>query len=207
MAGTVDRVRRSGMTAVIDTGANLASLTTALERLGAECRVTDSPRELRRARRAILPGVGTAGPAMRRLRALGLDRELQRYKRPLLGICLGMQLLAEYSNEGDVECLGLLPGRVVRLDPGPGMPVPHMGWNRLRMRQASPLLEGVPDGTHAYFVHGYALPVNGACLATCEYGSDFAAAAGRDGLYATQFHPERSGPPGARIIWNFLGAG
>lgn len=194
------------LTAVVDTGANLASLTTALDRLGASWRVTDSPRVLRGAARAILPGVGSAGPAMRRLRAAGLDRELRRSQRPLLGICLGMQLMAEHSAEGDVACLGLLPGRAIPLDPGPGMPVPHMGWNRLRLNGDTPLFEGVPDGSHVYFVHGYALPVTGDCLAECDYGDRFAAAAGRDHLFAAQFHPERSGSVGARILANFLQA-
>lgn len=192
--------------AVVDIGANLASLTTALDRLGAAWRVTDSPRVVRRARRVILPGVGSADSAMRRLRASGLDRILKRTGQPMLGICLGMQLLAEYSAEGGVECLGRLPARVERLDPGPGMPVPHMGWNRIRLRGASPLFDDIADGTHMYFVHGYAIPVNGVCLASCEYGDDFAAAMGRDRVYATQFHPERSGPAGARLLSNFLEA-
>lgn len=197
---------RSQFTAVVDTGANLASLTTALDRLGAEWRVTDSPWVVRRARRVILPGVGSAGPAMRRLEGSGLAAPLRRTGQPILGICLGMQLLAEYSAEGGVACLGRLPGRVERMRPGPGMPVPHMGWNRLRLRGAYPLFDGIADATHVYFVHGYAIPVNGACLASCEYGDDFAAAMGRDRVWATQFHPERSGPAGARILSNFLGA-
>lgn len=196
--------QRGGLTAVIDTGANLASITTALERLGADWRVTDSPAVLRRARRLVLPGVGAAAPAMRRLREAALDRELKRSSQPLLGICLGMQLLADSSAEGDVECLGLVPGRVERLEPGPGLPVPHMGWNRLRLNGGDTLLRGVPDGAHVYFVHGYALPVDGACLARCDYGAAFTAALASGTRFGVQFHPERSGPVGARILANFL---
>lgn len=198
------RINGAGQVAVIDTGANLASLGAALDRLGARWRVTTSPREVRRAERLILPGVGSAAPAMRRLREHGLDRELERAAQPVLGICLGMQLLAEHSAEGGVECLGLIPGRAVRVEPGEGLPVPHMGWNRLRLVANGPLLAGLADGEHFYFVHSYALPVNGASLGTCEYGQPFAAAAGNGRAFGVQFHPERSGPAGARLLENFL---
>lgn len=194
----------SGRTAVIDTGANLASLGAALDRLGADWRVTTSAIEIRRADRLILPGVGSAAPAMRRLREHGLDGELARTDKPVLGICLGMQLLAEHSAEGGVACLGLIPGRAVRLEPGGDLPVPHMGWNRLRLVADTPLLAGLDDGEHCYYVHSYALPVNGASLGTCEYGQSFSAVAGNGRAFGVQFHPERSGPAGARILENFL---
>lgn len=194
----------SGRTAVIDTGANLASLGAALDRLGARWRVTTSPAEVRRADRLILPGVGSAAPAMRRLRERGLDRELERASQPVLGICLGMQLLVERSVEGGVDCLGLIPGRAVRLEPEDGRPVPHMGWNRLRPTADTPILAGVADGEHLYFVHSYAVPVNGACRGTCEYGRLFAAVIEEGRVFGVQFHPERSGPAGARILENFL---
>lgn len=194
----------AGRTAVIDTGANLASLGAALDRLGARWRVTTSPAEVRRADRLILPGVGSAAPAMRRLREHGLDRELACTDKPVLGICLGLQLLAEHSAEGGVECLGLIPVRAVRLEPGEGLPVPHMGWNRLRPTADTPVLAGVADGEHLYFVHSYAVPVNGACRGTCEYGRLFAAVIEEGRVFGVQFHPERSGPAGARILENFL---
>lgn len=193
-----------GRTAVIDTGANLASLGAALDRLGARWRVTTSPREVRRADRLILPGVGSAAPAMRRLCEHGLDRELMRASQPVLGICLGMQLLVERSAEGGVDCLGLIPGRAVRLEPDQGLPVPHMGWNRLRPTADTSLLDGLAGGEHLYFVHSYAMPVNEACLGTCEYGRLFAAVIGDGRVFGVQFHPERSGPVGARILENFL---
>lgn len=193
-----------GITAVVDTGANLASLGTALDRLGARWHVTRSPADVRDADRLILPGVGSAAPAMRRLRGHGLVEALRDAGQPVLGICLGMQLLAESSAEGDVTCLGLVPGRVEALAPGESLPVPHMGWNRLRLAGETPLFEGVADGEHVYFVHGYALPVNDASLASCQYGAEFAAAVGSGRVLGVQFHPERSGPAGARILDNFL---
>lgn len=191
--------------ALIDAGgANLGSVRYALERLGAEVRLARDPAGLEGCARAVLPGVGAAAPAMAALRARGLDDALRLTGIPVLGICLGMQLLYEHSEEGDVPCLGILPGRVRRLSPAPGARVPHMGWNRLRLRRGSPLTEGIADGGQAYFVHGYAAPVDDACIASCEHGASFAAVAGRGRAWGVQFHPERSAALGARLLSNFM---
>jgi glutamine amidotransferase len=122
----------------------------------------------------------------------------------VLGICLGMQLLYETSAEDDARCLGVVPGRVERLVGAPGRPVPHMGWNRLRMRHGSALLAGVADGEHVYFVHGFAAAAAADALATCEYGTEFAAVIQHGNFYGTQFHPERSAAAGRRLLANFL---
>src|SRR6185437_13743162 len=146
--------------AVVDSGgANLASLQFALERLGARVHISSDPAAIAAAPRVLLPGVGAAADAMRRLRETGLDRLIPQLSRPLLGICLGMQLLYEYSAEGDTRCLGVLPARIERLLAGPGMPVPHMGWNTLQSRGQDPLLAGLEPPAYAYFVHSYAATV------------------------------------------------
>jgi glutamine amidotransferase len=195
----------SGGVVVIDYGgANTGSVLYALERLGVRARLSNEAGAVASAARVILPGVGAAAPGMRRLRALGLIEPLRRLQRPLLGICLGMQLLYESSEEGDVEGLGLLPGRVARLVPAPGLRVPHMGWNRLQRRHDDPLLAGIDDGAHAYFVHSYAAPDDARTLAASCHGESFAALV-RSGLHAgAQFHPERSGEVGLRLLRNFI---
>ncbi|WP_147652075.1 imidazole glycerol phosphate synthase subunit HisH [Vulcaniibacterium gelatinicum] len=191
--------------ALIDAGgANLGSVRYALERLGVVPRIVRDADELGLPARVILPGVGAAPQAMRLLRERGLDVALRALEVPLLGICLGMQLLFERSEEGEVECLGLLPGKVRRLAPQPGLRVPHMGWNRLRPLRVDPLLDGIPADAHAYFVHGYAVPVTGDCLAASEHGTAFAAMVRRGRLCGAQFHPERSSDVGARLLRNFL---
>ncbi len=190
---------------IIDSGgANLASLQYAFARLGAATRVSADPDALAAARRVVLPGVGSAADAMRRLRATGLDSVLPRLTQPLLGICLGMQLLYEHSAEGDVDCLGILPQRVRRLQPSPERPVPHMGWNSLQSVQADPLLEGLGALPYFYFVHGYAAPVGPFTLAPVEYGESFSAVVRRANFWGVQFHPERSAAAGARVLANFL---
>lgn len=193
--------------AVIDAGgANLGSVRHALERIGARPRIARDADALRGAARVILPGVGAAVPAMRLLRERGFEAVLRAPTVPLLGICLGMQLLFESSEEGDVACLGLLPGSVRRMTPGPGVRVPHMGWNRLRTRGDSRLMAGIDDGAWVYFVHGYAAPVTGDCVADCTHGAAFAAVVEHGLVAGAQFHPERSGAAGARLLQNFLGA-
>jgi glutamine amidotransferase len=190
---------------IIDSGgANLASLGFALERLGARSQVSADPATIRAAPRVLLPGVGSAGDAMQRLRAAGLERVLPDLRQPLLGICLGMQLLYERSEEGDARGLGILPGVARRFPAHPERPVPHMGWNQLRARRPSPLLAGIRDGDHAYFVHSYALPVGPETVATADYGADFTAVVSHGNFHGTQFHPERSAQTGARILANFL---
>ncbi|MCC5794185.1 MAG: imidazole glycerol phosphate synthase subunit HisH [Chromatiales bacterium] len=190
---------------IIDSGgANIASLRYALARLGHQSRLSSDPDEISGATHVILPGVGAAAAAMEQLRSRGLDQLIPRLTRPLLGICLGMQLLFEHSAEDDARCLGILPGGAGRLPGGSGLPVPHMGWNQLELCASSPLFNGVSSGDWCYFVHSYAVPVAPATLATSTYGIRFSAVAGQANFFGTQFHPERSGVTGARILANFL---
>lgn len=191
--------------AVIDAGgANFGSVCHALERLGATPGIVRDADGLRDAERIVLPGVGAAAPAMVLLRERGFAAALPAVRVPLLGICLGMQLLFDASDEGDVACLGLLPGRVRKLRGGPGLRVPHMGWNTLEHVRASPLLSGIDGDAGAYFVHGYAAPVTGDSIAACEHGERFAAMVQRGHVAGVQFHPERSAAVGARLLANFL---
>jgi len=198
--------------AIIDNGgANIASLRYALERLGATSRLTVDPAELRAARRVILPGVGAAADAMARLRALHLVDLVPQLTQPVLGICLGMQLLFTSSEEGedgtDTECLGMVAERVARFPARAGLPVPHMGWNQLRLVTPSPLFAGVRDGDYFYFVHSYAAPLGPWTLAATDYGGEFSAAVRHGNFHGVQFHPERSAGPGARVLANFLELG
>ena len=185
-------------------GANIGSVRYALERLGASARLSAEPAEIAAAERVILPGVGAAAAGMARLRELGLVELVRSLRQPLLGVCLGMQLLFEASDEGDVACLGLLPGRVRALPTSPGIRVPHMGWNTLDIVRTDPLLDGVASGTSAYFVHGFAAPVGPDTLATCVHGTAFSAVVRRGNRMGAQFHPERSAAAGARLLANFL---
>jgi len=195
----------SASVAIIDSGgANIASLRAALSRLGAESVVTSDTGVIQRATRVLLPGVGSAHNAMARLRGSGLDKLIPTLKQPVLGICLGMQILFETSEEGPANGLAVIPGVVARLQFAPGLPVPHMGWNQLNQTKPDPLLDGVSSLDYVYFVHGYAVPAGSWTVATTEYGSHFTAVARRDNFCGTQFHPERSGVVGARILANFL---
>ncbi len=191
--------------ALIDSGgANIGSVRYALERLHVETVVTGDADIIRACERVILPGVGVASAGMARLRELGLIEVIRSLEQPVLGICLGMQLLFERSEEGDVACLGLLPGQVMRLPGTPGIRVPHMGWNSLAFRRESPLLRGLETGVQCYFVHGYAAPVTADCIAASAHGIPFAAAVERGNVAGVQFHPERSGAVGLRILANFV---
>ncbi|MDP3800786.1 imidazole glycerol phosphate synthase subunit HisH [Brevundimonas sp.] len=184
---------------------NVASVQFALERLGAVVRLTADPAEIASAERLILPGVGAAGYAMARLAAHGLIEPIRAFPRPLLGICLGQQLLFETSEEdGGVALLGLIHGMVRRLEPAPDRPVPHMGWSRLSLNRADPLLEGVDEAAYAYFTHSYACPDGEATLARADYGGPVPAVVRRGNRWGCQFHPERSAVVGARILGNFL---
>jgi glutamine amidotransferase len=187
-------------------GANIGSVRYALERLGVAAEMTADAETILAADRVILPGVGAAAPAMARLNQMNLVHLLRGLRQPVLGICLGMQLLFEGSEEGDVDCLGLVPGRVRRMSAAPGIRVPHMGWNRLRPTRADGLLDGIAPGAQAYFVHSFAAPVTGDCLASCDHGAPFAAMVRRGNVAGAQFHPERSGAVGARLLQNFLQA-
>ena len=192
---------------VANGGANTASLQFALQRLGARSEVSADPARIRGATHVILPGVGAAADAMSRLRRGSLDELIPSLPQPVLGICLGMQLLHAASDEGDTTCLGVLPGRARRLEAAERRPVPHMGWNTLEGRRESPLLEGIAEGAYAYFVHSYALDPGGATLARTRYGAEFSACVGWRNFYGTQFHPERSAGVGARLLGNFLALG
>lgn len=191
--------------AVVAYGAgNVASVRFALERLGAEVRLVSTAAEIDAAERLILPGVGAAAYAMGRLSELGLVDAIRSFPRPLLGVCLGQQLLFEGSDEGESDLLSLIPGRVRRMEPGPSRPVPHMGWSRLEVVNDDPLLEGVRAGAWAYFVHGYVCPDGSATLARAEYGGPVPAVVRAGTRWGCQFHPERSSTTGARILKNFL---
>jgi glutamine amidotransferase len=191
--------------AIIDSGgANIASLRFALERLGASSTLTEDADELRAAPRVILPGVGAAADAMRRLESLRLVEVIRDLRQPVLGICLGMQLLFEASDEGDTRCLGLLPGRVERFPDRDGFPVPHMGWNQLDFEADTALLAGITRGEYVYFVHSYRAPVGPWTVATADYGGEFSALVRQRNFHGAQFHPERSGQVGARLLAGFL---
>lgn len=185
-------------------GANIGSVRYAFERLGATVRFSADPTDIASAERVVLPGVGAAAAGMARLQALGLVEVVRGLRQPLLGVCLGMQLLFDASEEGDVACLGLLPGRVRRLKGGPGLRVPHMGWNTLTRLTDDALLDGIADGDRAYFVHGYAAPVTDDAIAVCTHGDRFAAVVRRGNRMGAQFHPERSASVGALVLENFL---
>lgn len=191
------------MIVVVDNGgANLASVTNAFARLGRRVTVSGDPAVVAAADRVVVPGVGAAAPAMERLRATGVDRALAACAQPVLGICLGLQLLFEQSGEGEVDCLGVLPGRVTRFD-GTAR-VPHMGWNRTTLADAHPLWDGIADGEWFYYLHSFRADLGAHTVAVCDHGTPFAAAAARGNFAGVQFHPERSGAAGARLLANFL---
>jgi glutamine amidotransferase len=185
-------------------GANIASLQFALERLGVPSMVSSEPAAIRASTHVILPGVGAAADAMTRLRHDGLHELLPTLRKPVLGICLGMQLLFDASDEGRTECLGIIPGRALRFEAAPGRPVPHIGWNTLATLRQSALLDGLVADDRAYFVHSYALPVSEHTVASTRYGDPFAACVASGNFFGVQFHPERSAAVGARVLRNFL---
>ncbi len=193
--------------AIVHLGAgNTASVQFALERLGAKAVVTSDASIIADAERVVLPGVGAAGYAMARMAELGLTEVIKAFDRPLLGLCLGQQLLFETSEEnGGATMLGFIPGEVKRLDVRPDLPVPHMGWTRLEGLKNDPILEGVAEGTYAYFVHGFVCPDTDATLARADYGMSVPAMVRTGNRWGCQFHPERSAEAGARILNNFLG--
>ena len=194
---------------IIDTGcANLSSVRMAIERLGVTAQVSKEAAVIRAADKLILPGVGTAKAAMHNLQERGLVDLIREAKQPLLGFCLGMQMLAQASEEhmggeSDIDCLGIVPGKVKLMQVG-DLRLPHMGWNQVEHDGTHPLFNGIPSGSYFYFVHSYALEVTAATLATCDYGGPFTAVVGKDNFFGAQFHPERSGKAGARLIQNFL---
>ena len=197
----------SGVVIVANGGANIASLQFALARLNVPSRVSSDPDAISRASHVILPGVGAAANAMDRLCRGGLDDLIPKLTQPVLGICLGMQLLFDSSDEGNTRCLGIIPGRATRFTEARGRPVPHIGWNTVEIGRASPLVAGMRGDEYAYFVHSYALPVTDATVASAQYGAPFAACVEWRNFFGAQFHPERSAAAGARILRNFLAIG
>jgi glutamine amidotransferase len=191
---------------VIDSGgANLSSVRFALERLDVHPVVTAEAERIGNAERVILPGVGAARDVMNRLRERGLDALIPALEQPVLGICVGLQVLYEHCDEGDVSALGVLPGHVRRLPAAPDLSVPHMGWNALTLAAPShPLFADLPADAHFYYVHSFAAPVGEYTLASTLYGTPFTAVVGRRNFLATQFHPERSTRWGAQLLANFL---
>jgi imidazole glycerol-phosphate synthase subunit HisH len=194
---------------VIDSGgANLASLQFALARLGTTTTVSSDAARIGRASHVLLPGVGSAHDAMVRLEAAGLTRFIPTLTQPVLGICLGMQLLYQSSSESagkdGTAGLGVIEGHVTRLTGAPDRPVPHMGWNQVEPTTRDPLLDGIGSSDYVYFVHSYAAPVTDATLATTDYGQRFTSVVRKGNFRGVQFHPERSATVGARLLANFL---
>jgi len=191
---------------IVDTGvANLASVRFAFERLGVTPIISDMPETITKAERVLIPGVGAAPYAMKTINAKGLTPVLQSLTQPVMGICLGMQLIFETLEEGGTptQGLGLVPGKVTALDTK-GQPSPHMGWNTLTKKSGDPLLEGINDNDYAYFVHSFAAPISDLTLASSEYGTPFSAIVRHKNVYGCQFHPERSSRVGSKILENFL---
>jgi len=191
---------------IIDSGgANIASLQYAVDRLGVSAELTTDPEKVRSATHVILPGVGAAADCMTRLRrSPGLVDTIRNLRQPMLGICVGMQLLFESSEEGEVPCIGLLPGRVRRFADRDDLPVPHMGWNQLEFDSDSALLKDIKPGDHVYFVHSYSAPVGPLTLATSTYGEPFSALVQSGNVFGAQFHPERSARIGSLLLRNFI---
>ena len=188
--------------AIVDAGCgNIGSVGIAFERFGLRPRVTADAEEIASAAKVVLPGVGAAGFAMGRIRALGLDGVLRGLTQPVLGICLGMQLLFERSDEEETDCLGITPGRVRRLEPAPGRPVPHMGWSRLDVIDES---IGLSSGDYVYFAHSFACDDGPKTVATADYGRRIPAVVRSGNFLGAQFHPERSGEAGARFLKAWL---
>jgi imidazole glycerol-phosphate synthase subunit HisH len=182
---------------------NLASVSNALNRLGADYVISDDQQQLENAAAIIFPGVGHAAAAMDDLRTKDLDVWLKQTTKPVLGICLGMQLLFESSEEGDSTTLGIIPGRLKKFDSTKAK-VPHMGWNQFKVLNDHSLISGIGDKEFLYYVHGYYAPTNEYTLASCHYIRDFAAVVAKDNFMGVQFHPEKSGQVGSMLLQNFL---
>mgnify|MGYP001161418193 FL=1 len=195
---------KQGPAIIATGGANLASLTFALKRLGTEARVTEDPNVVMDANHVILPGVGTALDAIKKLERIGLKDTIPQLTQPVLGICLGMQLLFSGSDEDDTQCLGIIDGQAHRFKTNPKLPIPQMGWNQLQLVGKSLLLKDISEGSYVYFIHSYAVPEGSYTRASCNYGQKFSAVVEQKNFYGTQFHPERSGLLGAKVLANFL---
>lgn len=193
------------MITIVNTGvANISSVLFACERMGKVARVSQNKDEISACTHVILPGVGTASASMANLARLGLVDCIQKLKQPTLGICLGMQLMFESSEEGNVKGLGHFKGHVRRLSPMPNFAIPHMGWNQVSKSKESLLLAGIPNETHFYFVHSFRAPEGDETVAISLYSERIPAVIERSNWFGTQFHPERSGEAGAQLLKNFL---
>lgn len=194
------------MITIIDSGgANIASIQFALKRLGVTAGLSNAANIIKKSSHIILPGVGSAGSAMLRLNNHSLTEVIRSLTQPVLGICLGMQLFFDYSEEGSTECLGLIPGRVRKISTNDNsLIVPHMGWNTLNIKTQKLIMKDVPNHSYAYFIHSYAVPVGKYTSVTTCYAENFSAAVQYKNFYGTQFHPERSSAIGSIILKNFL---
>ncbi|MDG3087689.1 imidazole glycerol phosphate synthase subunit HisH [Vibrio hannami] len=195
---------------IIDTGcANVSSVKFAIERLGYQVTISKDPEVVLAADKLFLPGVGTASEAMKNLEERNLIELVKKVEKPLLGICLGMQLLGKLSQEKGskaddiVECLCLCEGEVKLMDTG-DLPLPHMGWNTVSAKEGNPLFKDIEEGEYFYFVHSFAMPTGDYTIASCDYGNPFSAAIQSGNYYGVQFHPERSSKAGSKLIQNFL---
>ncbi|MCP3932198.1 MAG: imidazole glycerol phosphate synthase subunit HisH [Bacteroidetes bacterium] len=192
-------------TAVINyNSGNVQSVLFALERLGVQANLTGDHDEIRSADKVIFPGVGEAGTTMQHLKKYGLDKLIKNLKQPVLGICLGMQLLCEHSEEGDTTCMNIIPQKVKKFQPSdPVHKVPHMGWNKIQELKGEPLPQNL-EGSYCYFVHSFYVEKGPFTAAVTDYILPFSAAVQKDNFYATQFHPEKSGEIGEQILKRFL---
>lgn len=196
------------MIVIIDYDAgNTCSVMNALDRLNADYILSDDPLTIETADKVIFPGVGHAGAAMNALNRKGLPDTIRKLKQPVLGICVGMQLLAEKSEEGDTLCLGIVPGSVKKFDVDQGLNVPHMGWNQLRIEKEDSIFNNINSEENFYFVHSYYLPESEFSIASCDYGMRFCAAVKHQNFIGIQFHAEKSGTKGSMLIENFLTEG
>lgn len=184
-------------------GANFLSVTTAFEHLGVSYVLTNDAATIQNADAVILPGVGSAGYAMEKLKEDNLISVIKNLTQPVLGICLGMQLLYEFSEEDNIACLGIIEGRVRKFSTAGNLIVPHMGWNNLQIKTPDPVVSNV-DLADVYFVHSYYAPLNDATIASCNYSLEFTAIAKHNNFYAMQFHPEKSGDMGSKLLKNFI---
>lgn len=193
------------ITIVESGGANIASVRFAFERLGLESEWTSDPDRIAKASHVLLPGVGAAAEAMRQMKARGLIECLKSLTCPVLGICLGMQLLFDHSEEGNIDLLGLVPGNITRFKETKDYPVPHMGWNNIQLvNRAHPLLCDIADNSYVYFVHSYNASQSEYTIASCDYArKTFSAVVAKDNVMGCQFHPERSSRAGSQIFTNF----
>lgn len=182
---------------------NIASVSNALDRLGVDYFLAETPEELETADGIIFPGVGHAYSAMESLQETGIDKWLKNTQKPVLGICVGMQLLFESSSEGNTQGLGVIPGSLVKFE-SKNEKIPHMGWNTFSKNQNHPLLNGIESNEYLYFVHSYYAPNNKFAVASCDYINPFIAVVAKDNYFGVQFHPEKSGAAGAKILQNFL---